>query len=125
MNLEINKRVVYYRKQKHLTQATVAERIGMKSSTYSQMEREGDISADRIVKLAEVFGIRPEWILLGEPQEKSEPDNSDVTLQQSKPIIPEPEPFVLTNMEMSIIKIIRNLKKKEKEEVINFIQSKR
>ena len=124
MNLEINKRVVYYRKQNHLTQSTVAERIDMKSSTYSQMEREGDISADRIVKLAEVFGIRPEWLLLGEPEEKNE-DNGIAVAEQQKSVIPEPEPFVLTNMEMSIIKIIRNLKKKEKEEVINFIQSKR
>ena len=124
MNLEINKRVVHYRKQNHLTQSKVAERIGMKSSTYSQMERVGDISADRIVKLAEIFGIRPEWILLGEPEDKSD-GNSIVKVEQPKPVIPEPEPFVLTNMEKSIIKIIRNLKKKEKEEVINFIQSKR
>ena len=125
MNLEINKRVIQYRKQKHLTQSEVAERIGMKSSTYSQMERVGDISAERVVKLAEIFGVKPEWILLGEPEDVAENDNGVEVAQQSKITIPEPEPFVLTNMEMSIIKIIRSLKKKEKEEVINFIQSKR
>ncbi len=125
MNLEINKRVIQYRKQKHLTQSEVAERIGMKSSTYSQMERVGDISAERVVRLAEIFGVRPEWILLGEPEDTPENESGIDVAQQPKITIPEPEPFVLTNMEMSIIKIIRNLKKKEKEEVINFIQSKR
>ena len=57
MNLEINKRVVYYRKQKHLTQATVAERIGMKSSTYSQMERKGNITGEMIIKIAKIFEV--------------------------------------------------------------------
>ena len=57
MDKSINKRVRIYRKRAGLTQNELAERLGMKGSTYSQMEREGNIPANRLLQIADVLGI--------------------------------------------------------------------
>lgn len=117
MDFKINKRVVKYRKFSHLTQSQVAELIGMKSSTYSQMEREGDVSAERIVKLAEIFNIDVRCLLYDE----------DVIIN---PIPPHPPiyelDFVLTNSLKSICKIYNNLPKSKKKcfcEFLNYLRN--
>ena len=47
MDKLINQRIALYRKMANLTQTEVAEKMGMKCSTYSQMERKGSISSER------------------------------------------------------------------------------
>ena len=59
MAYTINQRVAIYRKMANLTQTEAAERLGMKCSTYSQMERKGNISVDKLMAIAEVFGVNP------------------------------------------------------------------
>ena len=121
---EINKRVTHYRKEARLTQAQVADLIGMKSSSYSQMEREGDISAERIVKLAEIFKIDVRLLLYGQElrflEEEPQPPEGEETVVLSKP------PFGMTyiplkNKERCIITIFRHLTAKQQKSVCNVL----
>ena len=68
MAYTINQRVAIYRKMANLTQTEAAERLGMKCSTYSQMERKGNISVDKLMAIAEVFGVNPA-VLLRDPMD--------------------------------------------------------
>lgn len=127
----INERVAHYRKLANLNQAQAAERMGMKLSTYSQMERVGNISGERIIKLAQIFGVDASILLLGETDRipakvPNNPGDTVLTAEQDKPVLPPvPKPFLLTNKEKTIITVIRNFSKKEQDEVIAFIESKR
>jgi transcriptional regulator with XRE-family HTH domain len=114
--------VTKYRKLAHLTQAQVAELIGMKSSSYSQMERVGDISAERIVKLAEVFGINVGLLLYGEEIELSNvpivPQNDVVVL----PKLPFGREYVpLKNKDKSIITVIHNLSQRHQKYICDLL----
>ncbi len=62
---EINERIRQQRKSKHLTQTEVAEALGIKCSTYSQMERKGIITAETVLKLSELFEINSDILLYG------------------------------------------------------------
>ncbi len=120
MSNEINKRVAMYRKLLNLSQATIAERMGMKSSTYSQMERGGSITCDRLLKLAEIFGISPQYLLCDTPTDEG-------NLLREKPFFDEGDrnpPFVLSKKEENYIKILRNLSKEAKKEVIELLERK-
>ncbi len=66
MNETINQRINRLRKAKGYTQADVAELLGIKVSTYSQMERKGGITSDIIIKLSEILKVEPLIILYGE-----------------------------------------------------------
>ncbi|MBQ3052733.1 MAG: helix-turn-helix transcriptional regulator [Clostridia bacterium] len=121
----INARVARCRKLRDMTQADVAEKLGMKCSTYSQMERKGNISAQMVLHLANIFEIEPDVILYGENM----PLRPTVV---ADPILPQPEPkhpihvdppLILTDRETNIIRIIRNLSKDKKEEAISYILS--
>ena len=131
MELTINQRIARYRRLSDLTQSDVAEKLGMKSSTYSQMERKGNISAQMILRLADIFNVEPNELLYGEKKQYVEPPIEDgtTTLSQPKDIptpvtTPSPTITVLTNSEENIIKIIRSLSKKDKDEVMAFVHSK-
>ena len=69
-NTTVNQRIAAFRKKLHYSQGAVAEMIGMKGSTYSQMERRGTVSAERLLKLARVFDIPPEMLLYDEEEYK-------------------------------------------------------
>lgn len=132
MDNSINKRVCSFRKLANLTQAETAEKMNMKCSTYSQMERKGKISAERLIRLAKIFGIKPEILLFGgaietpqiiepeEPKKTIEP----VTLNQPPIIIDPPPPFIPTKNEENYIKILRTLKPEDRDEVIKFLELK-
>ena len=112
MGSEINKRVVQYRKQAHLTQSEVAEYLGMKSSTYSQMERVGDISAEKIIKLAEVFNVDVRCLLYEE---------KDFENSQSPTPIKELYDFPMPNSLKSICKIYNTFPKSKQKCLCNFV----
>lgn len=69
-DFEINKRIRTLRKLRDLTQAETANILGMKLSTYSQMERKGNIPASVLKRIAEIFNTDIYYILYG--KEKSE-----------------------------------------------------
>ncbi|MEE1240075.1 MAG: helix-turn-helix domain-containing protein [Acutalibacteraceae bacterium] len=132
MYKSINQRIAMYRKMANLTQTEVAEKMGMKCSTYSQMERKGSISSERLLALAEILGVTPE-MLLYDPTDNKKLDFSGTekaasTLSQNNNPFGDssygPAPFITTHKEERIIKIIRNLPKPQYDEVIDFINSK-
>ncbi len=55
MNESINKRIRRLRKTKGYTQADIAKILNLNLSTYSQMERKGNINSDIIAKLSEIL----------------------------------------------------------------------
>lgn len=132
MDLEVNKRIKETRKKLHYTQGQVAEYMGMKCSTYSQMERKGSISVERAKKLAEILGADPDYIIYGQQQ------NDSVDFSPETPVslpVNDPQSFldmikngqeelVLTNREKNIIKNYRELKENDKKDLWDYIQSK-
>lgn len=133
MNTTVNERIKKIRKDKHYTQEQAGELVGMKCSTYSQMERKGSISVEMALNLANAFGADPHYVIFGKPKEN---------LFDSAPVAPEvltanePENFInliktsqeeliLTQSEKNIIKNFRLLKEKDKACVIEYIKSKR
>lgn len=129
MDLEVNKRIKEARKKLGYTQGQVAEYMGMKCSTYSQMERKGSISVERAKKLAEILDADPDYIIYGTAIDFS-PEKS-VTLPVHDPqdflekIKNGQEELVLTNREKNIIKNYRELKENDKKDLWDYIQSKR
>ncbi len=69
MQKEINKRITYYRKKQGLTQEEVAQKLGMKLNAYSRAEREGNITCEMAIKLAEIFEIDIKVLLYENPVE--------------------------------------------------------
>lgn len=110
--MTINERIVYYRKRVGLTQEQVAERMEMKTGTYRKMESQGKIDSDRLVLLADIFGIEVKNLLY---------DNSN-TLEQPKPVIKQ-EIFEPTAREKAAIMLIRSLPKDIRNEVYDYIKN--
>ena len=129
---EVNKRIALYRKMANLTQTEVAEKMGMKCSTYSQMERKGKINTERLLALSKILGVKPEMLLYesseGKTLDFSGTETSASTLSQNVNPFGNssygPAPFIPTHKEESIIKILRNLPKPYYDEVVNFIDAK-
>lgn len=65
INMEkIGKRIKYLRKEKHLTQIDLAEKLGAAQNTISQYEHgKAKISIDILVNLAQIFEISTDYIL--------------------------------------------------------------
>ncbi len=111
----INQRVVRCRKLACLTQKETAELLGMKYSTYSQMERQGKIRAEMVPKLANIFDVSTEYLICGRSDPLSDigivSENSSKSVMRQPDIIPKIEPLVPTNKETNFIKIYRSLSK--------------
>ncbi len=128
----INRRIARCRKLADLTQTEAAEKMGMKCSTYSQMERKGNISADRLLKLAQIFGVHPDELLY--EKKSTAPTVSADTLSEttaSHPSVIQPDEFddgrpvfIISKKEENLLKIIRNLPKNARDDVIAFIEQK-
>ena len=111
MDKSINQRVAYYRKRQRLTQTQVAQMMGIKMSTYSQCERRGNISGERLIKLAEILGVSCEILLYGEKNKNSTP-----------PEPPTPETEYFTNKEQSLIKVLRTLTDKKRQAIFKITE---
>lgn len=133
MKETINQRVAHARKLVNLTQQAAAEKLGMKCSTYSQMERKGNISAQMLLKLADIYKVPVEYLFYGKDFKEliiNDPpiitgSQPDITEPEPDPIKPEPEtepPFILTPTEENVIKILRNLKKDTSRKLIDLIE---
>lgn len=133
MSESINKRVTRCRKLANLSQSQTAEKMGIKCSTYSQMERQGRISGERLLQLAEIFGVDSNYLLTGrstsnepivevvkEPEVKTK---TKTRLEQSH-FTPDYPQLILTKNEENYIKILRNLSKEDLREVVELLQEK-
>lgn len=65
--MTINERIKFLRKEKGLTQKTLASTLGITQSGVSFLEQEGSSVSDQTIKLiCTVFGVREEWLRIGE-----------------------------------------------------------
>lgn len=113
---EINKRIKIYRKRAGITQNELAEVIGMKGSTYSQAEREGNITCDLLLRVAAALGVAPEILLLGEKPIESPPQ------PPTPPLPPEPV-YTFTQKEINIMKIFRHSSQADKNRIYEFLNN--
>ena len=135
MGYTVNQRVAIYRKMANLTQTEAAERLGMKCSTYSQMERKGHISVDKLIAIAAAFGIEPS-ILLRDPMELTSeqsrpveqpavPAKPEMPISREPVVAPTSRPaFVISRNEENMLTILRNLPKADLDEVRSLINEK-
>lgn len=122
---DINKRIKYYRRKKGYTQGELAKAIGMKSSTYSQAEREGIITCDLLLKVAKALEVDPEILLLGKKEVKI------VVAKPRNKVQPEPEKIKsndpnrfemdLSLKEKNIVMILRQYNQEQRNAVYEFI----
>lgn len=132
MKSSVNERIKEMRNKRGYTQAQFAELLGLKCSTYSQMERIGTISVEMAKLIAKVLEVDPNYIIYGNKNE--EPiDFSPIpkpTLTANDPQIfldkikNGDEHLVLNVKEKNLIKNFRELKRSDQQEVLAFIQSK-
>lgn len=76
----INERIIARRKELGLNQTMLAESLGIKVSSYSQMERKGHITCETLRVLCEVLKVSTEYLLYGIKTEK----DIGVTLPNTK-----------------------------------------
>ncbi len=63
---EINQRIRTLRISKKITQQKMSRLLGIKTGTYSKMERQGNISCDRLKKIAEILDVDCIYLIEGE-----------------------------------------------------------
>ena len=139
MTETINERIARCRKLANLTQTETAEKMGMKCSTYSQMERKGSISTDRLLILSHIFNVSPITLLFGTDIDSNDNKSTGNTLNlepqnEIKPALSQngdfyennfkSAPFIVSHKEENILKILRNLPKNSRDEIIEFINQK-
>lgn len=112
-NYTINQRIKHCRELCHLTQRQVAEFLGMKSSTYSQTERKGNITCDFLLKVASVLGVDPMFLLL---------DEADAYIPHLNSFLC---PYTqITDKERRLIKLYRTLNLETRKEFYAFLSEK-
>ncbi len=121
----VNQRIAKCRKLANLTQTDVAEKLGIKCSTYSQMERKGLVTAERLFEMSKIFGVTPCYLYDGkEPcREEAIKIKEPAMSVMSQPAIEKPkaEIFTVTKKEESLIKILRSFSKEDYAKTISFI----
>ena len=114
----INQRVRKYRKDLFLNQSDVAQMLGMKTSTYSQMERMGNITCETLLKLTEILKVDVRKLLYGEDMPKK--DMKDIN--EFKADIDGVGMIVAQDVyEKFAVIAMRNLSQPLKQEIYEFI----
>ena len=108
---EINKRIKEIRSKKRFTQEDLAEKLGMKISTYSQMERTGKISCETLIEIARILKTDIRYFLYGEDFIKSQYQNKG-----TESAIEDDGRVLLDKDEEYIILTYRNLDNKNRQE---------
>ncbi len=124
----VNQRIARYRKLKGFTQARLAEEIGMRPSSYSQMERCGNITTQRLVDIAIALKVDANVLLYGEVEILPPPteDPKEPIGEPSPPLPPLPpeDDLILSNLEKNLVKIYRSLPKEVKKEIDIIVNEK-
>ena len=118
MAYEINKRIKYYRTKRGISQRAVADALDLKLSSYSQCERKGQITAERLKIIAKVLQIDVIYLLT----DIEEIPDIDIPDPIDPPIIDPENPHNLTKKEKRFIDKLRSLPKEAQDEVIEQIQ---
>ena len=120
MTHEINQRIKNRRKKLGIRQKKVAKFLGIKESTYSQMERTGNITCETAVKLARMFDTNLDSLILGIEKDEYPPKEE----KKEKINLTIEDEFIITPNEKSILTVLRNFTKQDREECIAFIEKK-
>ncbi|MBQ4119691.1 MAG: helix-turn-helix domain-containing protein [Clostridia bacterium] len=135
MGLEVNKRITECRLKAKLTKKQVAERLGMKYTTYCRMEKEAKrIDVQEGERIAKVLGVSSEYILYGNKNYDFTPLEQKILTVESpnrgkSPFDPPtppvvkytPDEFICSSEEKALITIFRTLSLDEKKEVRDFL----
>lgn len=113
---EINQRVKKMRRSHLYTQEQLAKLLNFKTSTYSQMERSGQIHAETLIKISEILDVDIRYFLYGE--DFFENKEEIVAESPEPPQPPKPQDIfeLLETNERNLIITYRNLNTKEKQE---------
>lgn len=71
----INKRLKTLRLEKNYTQLKMSELLGIKVSTYSQMERKGLIPSTTLKNICEILNVSADFLLCGKITSSQNTDN--------------------------------------------------
>lgn len=114
--MTVNQRIRHYRKKLKYTQADVAEMLDMKTSTYSQMERIGNITCETLIKLTKNLKTDALTLLYGETYKQSNVDIQEIT---AEPIdISWVQPLVADDVyEKAAVIAMRSFPHKKKQEL--------
>ena len=126
----LNDRIAKCRRLANLTQTDMAEKLNIKCSTYSQMERKGIVSAERLFEMAKIFGVTPCYLY--DETEPCRQDHQESIMPQTESfgsVLKQPELptikkdiFIVTKKEENLIKLLRNLSKQNYDKTIKFIE---
>ena len=106
---KINQRVKKLRKQNKYSQKDIGILLGKKTSTYSQMEREGNFTGDELVVLADFFKVDVKAFLYDDIP------NTPVIIE-----IPD-DYYQLNRREFDIVTMFRCCNKETKNEIFKFV----
>ena len=106
---KINQRVRKLRKQNKYSQKDIGILLGKKTSTYSQMEREGNFTGDELVILADFFKVDVKTFLY-----------DDIPAPPIINIIPD-DYLQLNKREYDLITMYRYVNKEIKLEIFKFV----
>ena len=118
--MTINERIRYFRRKLKYTQADVAKMLDMKISTYSQMERKGNITCETLIKLTHILKTDALTLLYGENyEEESNVNPQEIT---AEPIdLSGVQPLVADDVyEKAAVIAMRRFPHEKKQELYNF-----
>lgn len=123
---ELNRRIAACRKLAGFTQATAAQRLGLKRNTYARMELHGNPGAIMLMRIAELYGVSVNYLVYGEEAEETQETEIETITEPTKSTIrfasginPNlmPPRFTPTNSELDLIKMYHYLPKDDQDEV--------
>ena len=135
MGLEVNKRITECRENAKLSKKEVAERLGMKYTTYCRMEKEAKrITVEEAEEIAKVLNADAKYILYGrQTYDFAPPERKVLTAESpdrgrspfdapSTPVVKyNPDEFICSSEEKALVTIFRSLNLDEKKEVRDFL----
>ena len=127
----INERIRRYRNAAGYTQDAAAAMLGMKKNTYAHMERYGNPSPALMLKLAQLYSVDVNILLLGENYTKPEHPNTFDTFEPPTRFSDYDKPLnsdslnILTATEKSVIGGFKALKPDQKQQIIELINTMR
>ena len=129
MGFDVNKRITECREKAKLSKKEVAERLGIKYTTYCRMEKEAKrISVEEAERVAEVLGADAKYILYGRQTYDFSPSERKVLTFESpnrgrSPFDPPPTPvvkyhpneFICSSEEKALVTFFRSISLEEKK----------
>lgn len=118
---ELASRIRLCRKRTPMTQEEAAAALGMSFSTYNRREKSGDFKIETFIKMAEVFHVPLEHLLIGFPEYPFDPIVPITDLTEN--VLPPEWNFIrtITPNEINSLKIIRTLSSEDTAKLNEFL----